>query len=321
MSEISSVVERTRNAFASLARLEAAVALDPTDRGLQLNLAGCRKIALQYERQLLSVSEKKKTEVCKYRLIPEATDSFALVSVADSIGSYQKLFSQIYDAKKHGKKVNVGYGVETLRESTLEFGYSYSGSLGIVLLSSGENSQDLVGGSLSSSIDSLFQVIDIKSQADVRAVAEDLGLAVVKRLHSWSNANHKGGFATDVRWTRADGKEQGQVVECERMASIVNLIDATTDEKIREISVIGRLVGIDLKARTFHLLGPRGTSFRGALAQEFPLDQSVAVGRSYECRLVETTVTRYAAEKIDHSYQLKKLDRLSKGRRDDSRAN
>jgi hypothetical protein len=311
MSAIASAVERTRNAFASLAKLEAAVALAPADRGLQLNLMGCRKTALQYERDLFSFTGHAKKELCRYRLIPEATDGFALDSVANSIGSYQKLFSQIYDAKKHGgTRVNVGFGVDSGRESTLEIGYTYSGSLGIVLLGPSGAQSDLLGGAITSSIEALYRVLDVKSQTDVRAIAKEFGLAVVKRLHAWTNANQKAGFAADVRWTLADGKERGEVVDSERMSKIVGLIDATTDETSQSVAIRGRLVGIDMKTRTFHLLGPKAVSLRGTLAEDFPVEDKISVNRYYECSLIETCVVKYAAEKIDRSYTLKRLVRV-----------
>ena len=201
MSEIASVVERTRKAFASVSRLEEAIARAPQDRSLQLNLAAMRRVAMQSQEQLLQFSQQTHVEVCNYRLVPEVADSYALPYISSSMLQYQYLFSQIYDAKRNGKKSNAVIGREAWEESILEFGYSYSGSLGVVLLRQG--SRDLLSGTFDDSIDALYQVMGIKDQHDVRDVAQNLGNAVVKRLHDWSEANLEGGFAADVRWTRS----------------------------------------------------------------------------------------------------------------------
>jgi hypothetical protein len=313
MSEIASVVERTRKAFATVSRLEEAITRAPLDRALQLNLSAMRKMAAQAEQQLLNLSERQQVEVCNYRLVPTSDENYGLPYVSESMLEYQNLFSQIYDAKKNGKKTNAVINKEVLQESILEFGYSYSGSLGIVLLRQG--SRDLFAGKFDEAIDALYDVMDIKDQHDVRDVAQNLGLAVVKRIHDWSEANYKGGFAADVRWTRSDGRQLGRMVERDRMASIVSIIATTSDKTIEEKPVFGLLVGIDLKAGTFHFVVPDGQDYRGTLGSDFPRDQVVRVGKSYLARIEETTVTKYAMQRIEHTHVLKKLDPPPKTKR------
>jgi hypothetical protein len=76
MSEIASAVERTRKAFASVSRLEEALARAPGDRSLQLNLSAMHKLAMQSQDQLFEFSKLVHVEVCNYRLVPEGTDSY-----------------------------------------------------------------------------------------------------------------------------------------------------------------------------------------------------------------------------------------------------
>src|SRR5947209_6403266 len=121
MSEIASVVERTRKAFASVSQLEAALAREPSDRALQLNLSAMMKLALQSQEQLYSYSRFAKVELCNYRLLPEATSHYGLPHVSKSWLAYQSLFSQIYDAKKNGPKTNAVIGQEAFEESVLDF--------------------------------------------------------------------------------------------------------------------------------------------------------------------------------------------------------
>src|SRR5689334_7542975 len=123
MSEIASVVERTRRAFASVARVENALARDPSRKDLQTNLSAYQKLARQSQDQLLSLSALQHVEVCNYRLLPEASQHYGLPYVSSSLLSYQNLFSQIYDALKNGPKVRAVLGREALEESTLDFAY------------------------------------------------------------------------------------------------------------------------------------------------------------------------------------------------------
>jgi hypothetical protein len=302
MSEIASAVERTRKAFASVSRLEEALARAPSDRSLQLNLSAMRKLALQSQEQLFEFSKRVHVEVCNYRLVPEATDGYALAYVSASMLEYQNLFSQIYDAKRNGAKTRAVIGKDALQESALEFGYSYAGSLGMVLLRPG--SRDMISGTFDDSINALYQVMDIKDQHDVRDVAHNLGNAVVKRLHDWSDANLKGGFAADVRWTRSDGHQLGEMIERKRMEHIVGIIDATSDQQVKEIEVIGVLWGGDLGSGSFHFIVPNGDDYRGHFAEEFRGDTEMILGKRYQARIREKSTVTYSTEKVERERDL-----------------
>lgn len=309
MSEIASAVERTRKAFASVSQLEEAVARDPQDRSLQLNLTAMRKMAAQSEEQLLKFSECRHIEVCNYRLIPEATDSYALPHVSQSWLEYQNLFSQIYDAKRNGKtRSKAQINPEAFQESVLEFGYSYSGSLGVVLFRPG--SRDLISGKFDESIDALYQCLDIRDQDDVRTVAQALGNAVVRRIADWSKANLQGGFAADVRWTRSDGRQLGEVIERSRMDDIVGIIAATSDVETTEVSAAGVLIGGDIQSGAFHFVVPGGADYRGRVADEFSADTQMTLGKSYRAVIREMRTTVYATEKVQVTRELLSLEAI-----------
>lgn len=307
MSDFASVVERARRAFASVAKLESALARDPSSVMLQVNLAASKKLATKSQDQLFSISEYQRVEVCNYRLIPESWAEYGLAVVAKSFLEYQNLFSQIYDAKKNGPKLRAQIGSEAQEESLLELAYTYSGSLGVVLLAHSE--RDLFSGKLDSSIQSLLDVTEIKSSRAVKDIRDELGLAVVKRVHDWSKANLDGGFSTDLLWKRSDGRQLGRVVDRDEMGEIVDIIEATSDEKIETITALGILVGGDLKVRggTFHFVVPNGEDYRGALAEEFTSDTEMTLGRSYVARIREKRITVYSTEKELFSRELLSL--------------
>src|ERR1700722_1658374 len=98
MSEIASVVERTRSAFAKVSQLEAEVSRAPDDRALQLNLSAVHKMALKSQEQLYSYSRSAHIDVCNYRLLPDQSDNhgFSLQYISKSWLEYQNLFTQIY---------------------------------------------------------------------------------------------------------------------------------------------------------------------------------------------------------------------------------
>ena len=306
MSDYAYVAERARKAFSSVANLEKILDRNPRDKGILLNLSAMKKVAEQAQRELLRLAEINRIEVCNYRLIPYQSVGYALPFVAKSLLNYQNLFSQIYDAIRNGVlKERAVLGKDAEFESMLEYGYSYSGSLGVVLLAQSE--RDFFKGRLDEPIDALFQVLDIADTDSVKDVARSLGNAVVKRVFDWSVVNVEGKFSADVRWSRSDGRQLGQVVERRQMERIVDLVGATSDETSNPVNVRGMLVGTDLPARLFHFVVPGGDSYKGAFHKDLSIGKELVVGKLYDAEIVTFEKFHYATEKTERRNFLKKL--------------
>jgi hypothetical protein len=305
MSEFASAIERARKAYASIEQIEALLRRAPDDEGLQFSLAGMKKIADDSHDEVLRYSEIQKIEVCNYRLLAESAQIYPVSSVSRSLLEYQELFSQIHDANTKGPKSNLVYGKDVALESELQIAYTYSGSLGVVLLAPSD--RGFFEGKLDQSINDLFEVMEVNSRNGVREIAQRLGNAVVKRMHDWSRVNLAGGFAADVRWNRSDGRQLGEVIPRKKMENVVNIIVATSDKKDTYVDVHGVLLGGDLESKTFHFGVIRGEAYRGKLAEEFPPDTDMTLGRRYRARIRETTRTVYALNKTESSHELVSL--------------
>jgi hypothetical protein len=305
MSDYAFVAEKARKAFDAVAKLEAAIERSPEDRVLQVNLAATRRFAEQARTEMENLAAVKRMEVCQYRLISERSNGYSLEHVAKSLLSYQQLFSQIYDAVNNGKKSRAGFGRESEIASALEFGFTFSGSLGVILLARDE--RDLIAGRLDAPIEALYQVLDIKDRDDVREMAQRLGRAVIKRVHDWSTANVKGGFSADISWRRSDGRQVGQMVHSGHMERIVEYIDTATDEKTISVRIKGHLVGADLVSRTFHIKPLDGESRTGQISQEMVFEDGPVLNRLYEAELTVNETFYYATEKKTQVNVLRKL--------------
>ena len=82
-------------------------------------------------------------------------------------------------------------------------------------------------------------------------------------------------------------------------------------QRTPEICDTVRLVGINLKARTFHFVVPEGPDYRGSLAEEFSLEP-VNVGLPYVAKITEKSLTHYATEWIERSFSLHALQPQTK---------
>ena len=167
--------------------MAALTGVAPASRGLK----GRDPELLDDKAEMERIAAINQVEVCQYRMVPIEGASYSLGHVSKSLLEYQNLFSQIYDALKNGTKNKAIIGKEAAQASTLDFAFSYSGSLGVVLLIQSERT--FFEGELDKSIEILYQVLDISDADDVRDMSHNLGRAVVKRVHDWSKANVEGG--------------------------------------------------------------------------------------------------------------------------------
>jgi hypothetical protein len=302
MSDYASIVDRARRAFSSVSRIEAALERDPMNPGLQINLAATKKQAILNQKRLLAISEQRHIEVCNYRLLPEATTNYGVAGVSNSLLSYQNLFSQIHDAKINGPKSKAQLGRTAMRESALDFAYSFSGSLGVVLLV--QSDRDFFDCKLDRSIEALFQVFEIDNQASAREIIGSMGGAVIKRANDWSEANIEAGFAADIRWSRSDGRQMGEVIERRRMLRLVDILKQSSDKQTITHDVVGILLGGNLGTKSFHFVVPDGESYKGHQADDFSSEVSQTLGGLYRARIRETKTVMYATERETVSYEL-----------------
>jgi len=304
MSDYVFVADRAKKAFARVSHLEAALAKRPNDKALALNLASMKRRAVEAQKELDRLAEINRIEVCRYKILPEIGDGYALEHVSSVFLAYQNLFSQIHDALKNGPKMKSKIGREAASESELDFAYSYSGSLGVVLLVKSE--RNFFDGSLDRSISQLYDVLEVTEAEGIRELASRLGRAVVKRIHDYSLANVRAGFSADVRWHRSDGKDLGQVIDRRRMEKIVASIGSASDETTTALSVTGMLVGASLPKRTFHITVPDGPSFAGSFGEWFDPSE-MTIGKFYKADLLMSERYFYATEKHEIRYVLERM--------------
>lgn len=305
MSDYGYVSDRAKKAFATVARLEGECARSPGNRALSINLASMRRVAEQARLELERLAAYNQIEICEYRLVPVEASEYGLAHVSKTLLEYQNLFTQIYDAMKNGKKSRAHFGQEAQQESMLDFAYSYSGSLGVVLLARSE--RDFLGGNLDQPIEALYQILDISDVDNVKDIAHTLGRAVVKRVHDWSKANVDGGFSADIRWKRSDGRLLGQMIDKDKLQNIVEFIDATADEATTTIFIQGMLVGGNVASRTFHITVPDGDTYTGHIGEDAALPAAMTLGRIYDAEIQVAEKYFYATERTTKANTLVRL--------------
>lgn len=308
MSEIDSAAHRLREIEADIARLEQKIRENPEDQSMLVTLSARKKLAIRLEEAWRNQMAHSMVDVCDYRLILESGDGFSVNGFSTSVGDYQLLFSQIFDALENGPKKRAQIGAENAFLSTLYFGYTYSGSLGIKLLLPSE--RDFFQGRFDTTIETFFELISIRDEYEVRDLAKHLGAAVVKRLHDWASNNFKNGYDVDLIWQRSDRRTLGGRVSRRDLERIENIIGLSSELESQPMEISGFLIGGDLQSRRFHFVVPNGESFRGNLSEGFPQEIQLSLGKRYKAEMRAFQRVRYALNTEETWFELERLVEL-----------
>ena len=138
MSHYAFSLERAREAATMVSTLEDRLSRNPGDFALRVSLASAVRMAEQMERELYEVAAVEQVDICRYRLVRHTGPGFALQGVSQSLAAFQDAVSYVLDAITGKPRQRAGLSRDIMRESELLFGWSFAGSLGVVLLAPSE---------------------------------------------------------------------------------------------------------------------------------------------------------------------------------------
>src|SRR5690606_23789921 len=133
----------------------------------------------------------------------------------------------LYDFVKNGPKYAANYSKEVRSASQFNLAYTYPGSIGVLL--SIDNRRDLFGeGELDRIINLINRVVELESIGQVRSIAHELGLNVVRHVFKWADQNWKSEYSVDIQWTRSDAVIKGGYVPRAQFLKLKSLIEETS---------------------------------------------------------------------------------------------
>lgn len=305
MSDFASALIKLREAQADLARLEAQAHGDPDSRAALLSIASKKRHLEQMRLEFAELAAFNQFEVCDYRILSLKSDSYFIRPVAETLATFQLVFSQLYDAQINGPKRRTRLNPQAEQESMLEVGYTYPGSLGFIFLVSSE--RDFFEGKFDHTVEAFYQLLDVKDEFEVRDIAKELGPAVVKRFHDWSISNFNARFSLDVSWHASKASKHGRHVSFEEFGRISDVIEYTSDEEEDIISIEGFLIGGDLKSMTFHIVDSEGESLKGHISDDKEGIFEMRLGDFYKAVIRRFTKLNYATNVETERYVLERL--------------
>jgi len=313
MSQVIELQGELQETQALLAQLEQAAARNPASVGLRINGQSVAKRFRELEQEFRRLTAESAIDVCRYRLFSGGQESFMpAIAVANSIREFQTLFSTAYDAIKNGprKKPSI---TEVARETTLGFGYSFAGSVGIVMTL--ENRQlSLFESGLDQAMSGVFSLAKARTPMDVVAASATLGGPTIRALKNWVDDHVEDNLGIGVQWCHGNtvkGELTLQVPEMKELATVLNAASRPISDMIK---LQGTIEGTEhLSSRRIHFLADDGTEIKcpyrpGVISKENPIKSPARYEATFQKKAKKIIATD---QDVEASYVLTNLKEIS----------
>ncbi len=308
MNDLIDIREKLEDTHSAIARIREDLAAEPNDRRLALMLESLEQRRDSLETAFHKIANARQLEVCSYRLIREDDQAFLPIAVVgETLKAFQSWLTVVFDAIKSGPKLRSRPAAEIVQQTTLDFAYTFAGSLGVVFTVPSE--RDLFHNSeLDRSVDGMFQMLRVHTSDELVQFARAYGVSAVRRMYDWANNHSNYAVSVDIKWRRGEKIRNEILVQAPEAAHLCQLIDSTSDVTDEEITVTGKLVGGDTVTRNFHMSFPSADDIKGQMADDFTYVGDLTLEHLYKARILKRKIVRYATEEEDFSYRLLNLE-------------
>jgi hypothetical protein len=310
MSRFLQVTDELRDLHGELSRLERVIADNPEAESLTIDLQSLSKRQRRLETEFSQLAAKGAIDVVRYRLVPTAEDRVPLRAMTRALDRFQATVSTIFAAKKkmesRGQRARLSQEVNAA--SGFDFGYSFAGSLGIVLTL--PQDRVLFGDSaLDEAMAAFFSGASATSREEVIAIAHEHGVSSVRRLYEWSAAHADFSMAADINWLRSSETRKRLQVAPPSLRKLKAIIEETSETTDEPLTLVARLPGLDTENRTFHMVASDERDIEGRWSEHFSYDPSYVLDMPYEADLVKRTKVHFAFDKEETEWLLVALRR------------
>ena len=309
MSALRAILDRLNDVESAIAQIEGN-ARPENALAYRLTLQSLENRRNSFRDELAELTEREFIEVCDYRIIPGDKTSYAVSAVTAALHDFQDLVTLLFSSGSSKKARRRAPGDPTVSERTrFDFGFSYAGSLGIVLTIPNER-LIAMDSDLDAAVKKAFDLISAKSKEQIQAAAVSFGAPVIRKLYSWSKTQRDYNLSADIKWTRGKTIRSETLVQAKESAEVCQIIEAKTDLEQTTHELTGTLVGYNVKTRRFEIELPDEEFVSGEFSKAFDAIPKRSVPARYEARLTRRAVVNYASDFEKVTWLLEGLSEL-----------
>jgi hypothetical protein len=248
MSRLAELQRDLQEASAAVAHAERTLANHPDVPSVHATLLAIQNRRASLEEQFFAAADELGLDACGYRIELEGHTA-SISGLTSVLGTFQKIFSTVYDALERGPKKTSKNSAETIEATTLGFAYAFPGSVGVMMTLA--NDRMLFEAKLDAAMGKTFDLIRAKEPEELQLLTDLVGVPAVRLVHQWAEENVKAGFGADIVWRRDDVVKREVRVQAPEIAQKAATIKAMS---ARETAiVVGELLDVDVLEHTFRM--------------------------------------------------------------------
>jgi hypothetical protein len=304
MSRLADLQKDLQGAAAAVAHAERTLAAHPNVPSVHATLQAIQSRRASLEEQFFAAADELGMDACGYRIEMEG-DTASISGLTAVLGTFQKIFTTVYDALERGEKKKAAKNTEkAIADTTLGFAYSFPGSVGVMMTLA--NDRHLFGAKLDEAMEKTFDLIRAKEPQEIQLLTDQVGLPSVRLVHQWAEENVKAGFGANIVWQRDDLVKRGVRVQLPELALKAATLKAMSAEET--MVVVGELLDVKVSDHTFSMqLSDK--IIQGSFDKVISSQRPVKVPKAYQATLKilqKVVVDEGGEEQID--YFLLRLD-------------
>lgn len=305
MSILLDIIEKLQSTQDAIRKARELATKHPQDYAVLSNLESLEKRALSLESSFLSEANVAQLDVCTYRMFGDEGHRYPVLAVGSALRDLQRWFSTVYDALRNGPKQRAKIAPEVVQQSTLDFAFAFTGSVGIAMTVPSERM--LIDNDLQRAMHKTIDMVRADSSDQIHYFAKEVGPASVRALYRWVKDHTATGTGAEIQWLRNKAELVKAILPPEHLVALGMAIEETSDQKEETLTLIGDLVGADIHRHTFHMAFDEAEEIRGTMADSIGVEYTVELPRRYTATIRKTSFVNYATDDEITTYHLTEL--------------
>lgn len=306
MSALAEILDRIESTNERIIRLEEAAKFPNAPASVRVSIRAMEKLRASLERDFEQLAGQEETEICRYRLVP-AQGHRSIGAIAKAWIQYQALFSSVFDAIKNGPRRRSSK--RGMAESQLDFGYTFSGSIGVVLTLPTQKVDFEMARIVQRTAEAIAEMAKAETTEQLAHFVDRFGVPPVAKLGTWVDAHVAFGAGAGVDWKLWNGDAPGLLVQAKEFTRLKSAMDKITEPSEVTEPVTGELTMADMDKRRFRMKLDSGERISGAFTDAINEQQRAQLPQRYEALVRTTKQLKPAIEKLEQSRFLVQLIR------------
>jgi hypothetical protein len=304
MSRLAILQADLRDVSAAIMRAERTVARFPDVPSVVATLRSIQKRKDALEVQFAAAADELGLDTCSYRIEYEDKRQATIASVTASLNSFQKIFTNVYDAVVNGPKKRAKASAETIEATAFGFAYTFPGSIGFMMTLA--NERLLVDKTpLDMAMSRTFELIQARRPDEIESMTEAVGLPAIRSAYQWAFENAKAGFGADIAWQRVLDKKIEVRVQPQEVAELAQAMGAAIAKE--QVTYNGDLVQVDMTDYTFEMMVD-GKKIKGTFDKAISVARPAQLPKSYVATMTVSAKIVVNEGEEGVSYFLLRLD-------------